>query len=73
MADISASVGEGGRNLPDDTRTVQGLLNTARQNDGLTAIAVDGLVGPETVGAIRAFQQSRLGFNDEGSTRTGRR
>jgi hypothetical protein len=64
MPGISASVGLGGRNLAGDTFTVQQLLNRARQEDGLPPIAVDGLVGPETIGAIRAFQQSRLGFSD---------
>jgi putative peptidoglycan binding protein len=64
MPGISASVGLGGRNLAGDTFTVQQLLNRARQRDGLPPIAVDGRVGPETIGAIRAFQQSRLGFSD---------
>lgn len=32
MQDISASVGFGGRNLPQDTRIVQGLLNRAMTN-----------------------------------------
>ncbi|MFL5001283.1 MAG: peptidoglycan-binding protein, partial [Xanthobacteraceae bacterium] len=64
MPGISASVGLGGRNLAGDTFTIQQLLNRARQNDGLPPIAVDGLVGPETIGAIRAFQQSRVGFSD---------
>jgi hypothetical protein len=64
MASITRSVGFGGVNLPGDTRTVQELLNDARADTGLPPIKVDGLVGPETIGAIRQFQQSRLGFAD---------
>jgi hypothetical protein len=64
MKTITASVGFGGRNLTTDTRTVQELLNNAQTNSGQPPIAVDGIVGPKTIGAIREFQQSRLGFND---------
>jgi Putative peptidoglycan binding domain len=64
MRSISASVGVGGRNLAQDTRTVQELLNQAGTRSGLPLIAVDGIVGPKTIGAIRTFQQSRFGWAD---------
>src|SRR5436305_5392756 len=63
---ISASVGVGGRNVPEDVRTVQVLLNSIPPAKGGPdpLLDVDGLVGPKTITAIRKFQQSQLGFND---------
>ncbi|MFO0936057.1 MAG: peptidoglycan DD-metalloendopeptidase family protein [Gemmataceae bacterium] len=49
---IKASVGSGGVNLRDDVLTVQRLLNRHRTRP----IKEDGLVGPETIGAINAYQ-----------------
>ncbi len=66
IATISASVGEGGENDPDDTTTIQTLLN----NVPITAagphplLAVDGKVGRLTIGAIRKFQARHLGWSD---------
>lgn len=51
---ISASVGHGGRNVPDDVRQVQSLLVEAGAAPPLT---VDGLCGEQTVRAIRWFQE----------------
>jgi peptidoglycan hydrolase-like protein with peptidoglycan-binding domain len=51
---LSASVGHGGRNLADDVRQVQSLLNEA---GAAPALVVDGACGPQTVGAIRWFQE----------------
>src|SRR5262245_18285261 len=64
MQTISASVGQGGKNLQPDVITVQELLNRARDRQNLPPIKVDGFVGPQTVGAIRAFQESRFGWAD---------
>ncbi|APR78274.1 Hypothetical protein A7982_03621 [Minicystis rosea] len=50
---LSASVGAGGENRPDDVRLVQELL-TAR---GLSPGAIDGKVGPATIEAIKTFQR----------------
>ena len=54
---ITASVGRGGRNVPNDVRILQCGLNVTRASSGLRPIAIDGLVGPETLGAIREFQR----------------
>ena len=63
---ISASVGQGGKNLRDDTVTIQSLLNNvpAAESGPQTRLAVDGLVGGHTIAAIRRFQMPRLGWAD---------
>lgn len=61
---ISKSVGNGGANLKDDVLAIQGLLNLITPEDGGTAILgtntgslkEDGIAGPKTNGAIKAFQ-----------------
>jgi len=55
---ISDKVGEGEANLTDDVVRVQSLLNEFRSRNGRALITVDGKVGPETIGAIRDFQQA---------------
>lgn len=60
MADASVltgSVGRNGANHRPDVRLVQGLLNGWRTRNGRQNIAVDGIVGDETTGAILDFQQ----------------
>jgi peptidoglycan hydrolase-like protein with peptidoglycan-binding domain len=57
------SVGQGGRNaLPQDVMTVQYLLNCVPSGRGGPApeLAVDGIAGPKTLAAIRAFQQRHM-------------
>ncbi len=63
---IKSSVGLGGRNLSADVNTVQQLLNsvTAANGGPQPSLAVDGLVGPKTIGAIQRFQRIQLGFAD---------
>ncbi|MEM9342431.1 MAG: peptidoglycan-binding domain-containing protein [Pseudomonadota bacterium] len=51
-SNIFASVGKGGKNGKDDTKTVQTLLNAKG-----ASLTVDGLIGPKTIGAIESFQQ----------------
>ncbi len=71
-ATISASVGKNinsghlGKNKPDDTLTVQKLLNTAsaRIKVPKNPIAEDGLFGRETHAAILNFQLARFGWHD---------
>ncbi len=58
-ASISASVGKGGTNKPEDVAAVQGLLN--KNGAGLET---DGMVGPKTIAAITKFQQGNLGFGE---------
>src|SRR5258708_4460552 len=55
---ITTSVGSSGINRRDDTALVQFLLNDWRARNGRNPIAQDGLVGPETIGAIRDFQSA---------------
>jgi peptidoglycan hydrolase-like protein with peptidoglycan-binding domain len=50
---LSASVGRGGKNKPEDVQAVQAALNK-RAGAGLE---VDGKVGPKTIAAIIAFQK----------------
>src|SRR6266852_138957 len=64
---ISASVGSKGANRYDDVVTVQRVLNCVPPLEGgpSPAIAVDGLVGPRTIGAISRFQQHQFGWADD--------
>lgn len=57
---IGASVGAGGVNKPEDVRVVQQLLASR----GLYKGAIDGLVGPATIDAIKAFQRGFVTFPD---------
>src|SRR3569623_1279798 len=63
---ISASVGSGGANKSRDTRTVQALLNGIGPLEGgpPEMLAVDGIVGPKTLAAIRNFQTTLGGLVD---------
>ena len=56
---IEKSVGQGGFNRKDDVLKIQRLLNLIAVSDGgpRPRLAEDGLIGPKTIGAIRAFQQ----------------
>jgi len=58
MNGIRSSVGEGGRNVRQDVGVVQYLLNVVRRRSGAEPLAIDGIVGPKTLAAIREFQQS---------------
>lgn len=61
---ISASVGKGGVNLRNDTLRIQEALNIFRQQQNLTLLKVDGIVGPKTIAAITHFQQSHTRIVD---------
>jgi murein DD-endopeptidase MepM/ murein hydrolase activator NlpD len=68
MITISASVGLAGVNVATDARTVQSLLNQNRSRvAGAREIAVDGIVGPKTIGAINAFQVEVLHWREPDS------
>ncbi|EJF54024.1 putative peptidoglycan binding protein [Saprospira grandis DSM 2844] len=56
---IKASVGRGGTNDKADVQLVQELLKAKGHN-----LAVDGLIGPGTIGEIKAFQQAAFGWAD---------
>lgn len=55
---ITRSVGLGGANLPTDVKAVQGALNLVPSTRGgpNAALAIDGVCGPLTIGAIRLIQ-----------------
>ena len=53
---ITGSVGSGGTNRHEAVKSIQLLLNDWRTSVQLPKIAVDGIVGPETIGAISEFQ-----------------
>lgn len=55
---IESSVGINGSNAFNDVLIIQSALNVWRVKNGRGPIAVDGLIGPETTGAILDFQQS---------------
>ncbi len=63
---IRNSVGFGGGNLRDDVLLVQKLLNAVPPPQGgpTPSLAIDGLCGPKTCGAIRQFQTLALGSAD---------
>jgi peptidoglycan hydrolase-like protein with peptidoglycan-binding domain len=61
---ISKSVGKGGYNIKKEVRYVQNLLNAWRQEHGRPEIQADGLVGPQTIGAIVDFQRAVTGIVD---------
>jgi hypothetical protein len=58
---LFGSVGAGGRNAMNDVATVQYLLNCVPSGRGgpKAELAMDGLCGPLTSAAIRAFQRTQ--------------
>ena len=65
--DVERPVGVGGANRPDDVKTVQATLNQIHYLWGGTAdqqLAVDGLVGPKTIKAIKRFQKRNFAWAD---------
>jgi peptidoglycan hydrolase-like protein with peptidoglycan-binding domain len=63
---IQTSVGLGGQNLPANVLNVQYLLNCVPvwQGGPSPELALDGLVGPKTIGAIKKFQTAAFGKAD---------
>jgi peptidoglycan hydrolase-like protein with peptidoglycan-binding domain len=53
---IEYSVGFRGVNEPNDVLLIQNALTVWRAGNGAAWLALDGLVGPQTIGAIRDFQ-----------------
>src|SRR5437879_5608254 len=62
---IRSSVGLGGVNTPGDVMFVQILLNDWRVRNDLSQITVDGIIGPETNGAIKLFQDRATSSRDD--------
>lgn len=67
-ATLSGSVGRNGENKNSDVKKVQRLLNRVEDSEGGPDpdLAVDGLIGPKTIGAIEKFQKAN------GLVKTGR-
>jgi hypothetical protein len=63
MTNISASVGQGGKNLPQDVAIVQSLLNRHLPALGLPPLRIDNAASPETIAAIRKFQERVVKLN----------
>jgi len=63
---IAGSVGTGGNNLAADVRAIQQMLNALSPIEGgpVQPLAVDGIIGPKTVGAISKYQTKVLGWAD---------
>jgi hypothetical protein len=61
---LSGPVGQGGMNLAPDVLRIQKALNIARDQDGLSEIAEDGIIGPETIAAILEFQRLHTQVGD---------
>ncbi len=59
---IARSVGDGGANVVADVRTIQSALNDLAAESGRPnpPLKVDGIVGPKTLAAIKAFQQTHV-------------
>ena len=57
---IKESVGEGGVNASADVRVIQAALNGVLKPT--KPLAVDGLIGPATIGVIRDFQDEKVGL-----------
>ena len=63
---IQDSVGRGGRNRPDDVRTIQSALDAQDVAAGGPSVKldVDGLSGPLTIATIEKYQRRQLGWAD---------
>lgn len=60
-----AKVGRGGVNSSQDVKVVQQLLNrNGSKMMPFQSLAVDGKIGPKTIGAIERFQRVVLRFNN---------
>jgi hypothetical protein len=63
---ITATVGEGGANIPADVATVQYLLNCVPASNGgpLQKLKIDGFAGVVTTEAINRFQKFQFGSSN---------
>jgi len=65
MTRLTKPVGQAVKSHPPDAKYVQFLLNDWRHAKRITPpLAVDGIVGPLTDAAIRAFQKAETGIVD---------
>ena len=63
---ITASVGQGGANIPADVATIQYLLNCVPVAHGGPAqeLEIDGFAGVLTIQSINHFQMLQFGWSD---------
>lgn len=63
---LTGSVGERGTNQNQDVRWVQSVLNQVPESCGGPSrpLTEDGIIGPQTVAAIKRFQRIQIGFDD---------
>jgi hypothetical protein len=63
---LTATVGEGGANIPADVATVQYLLNCVPVSQGghLRELKIDGFAGVVTIEAINRFQKVNFGSSN---------
>src|SRR6185369_11588942 len=66
--EISAAVGQGGRNNPEDVEAVQVQLNLKAK----AGLVVDGKCGPKTITAIKAYQKTLGMGNPDGLIEPGK-
>ncbi|WP_152612564.1 peptidoglycan-binding domain-containing protein [Leisingera sp. ANG-M7] len=64
-AKLSASVGRKGKNLPEDVKTVQQLLNAFAGQSGIKKVKADGTPSPVLEKMIGQFQQEICGFKPD--------
>ncbi|NNK16805.1 MAG: peptidoglycan-binding protein [Sulfitobacter sp.] len=71
-AKIKASVGRKGKNLPDDVKTVQNLLNGFASKVKISKVKVDGFSSAALEKAIGVFQQEACGLRPDCRVDPGR-
>lgn len=68
---IASSVGRNGINAKGDVRTIQVYLNGwIAVSRTINSLAIDGIVGPKTIGAIERFQRA-MGLGVDGRIDAG--
>lgn len=70
---LNSTVGAGGANQVEDVRLVQMKLSSWMESQNLGQLAIDGVVGKNTVGAIMQFQTSIGLVHPDGRIEPGRR
>ncbi|KIC21629.1 peptidoglycan-binding domain-containing protein [Leisingera sp. ANG-Vp] len=70
---ISASVGKGGKNQPNDVKAIQTLLNPFAGDAGFSKLKPDGKPSGKLDKAISSFQENICGFRPDGRVDPGKR
>lgn len=72
-AKIKSSVGKGGKNMPEDVKAIQGLLNPFASEVGFPKLKPNGEASPKLEKAISDFQQKICLFRPDGRVDPGKR